>query len=32
MSFSPRRLSDLLDEAAAPREWGVVLSGARPVC
>ncbi|HJN12615.1 MAG TPA: hypothetical protein QF564_28295 [Pirellulaceae bacterium] len=21
-----------LDEAAAPREWGAVLSGARPVC
>ena len=25
-------LLDDLDEAAAPRGWGAVLSGARPVC
>ena len=24
--------SRFLDEAAAPQEWGAVLSGARPVC
>ena len=25
-------INHILDEAAAPREWGAVLSGARPVC
>ena len=30
----PQRRAEkrVLDEAAAPREWGAVLSGARPVC